>query len=85
MVLSRIEKHAMHGTKEIIRKAESLPVEERVRVVDSLLRSLNPPDSSIDKKWAATAKKRLAEIRSGLIKPIPGNIVFEKVQRRYRQ
>ena len=34
----------MHGVKEIIKEAESLPVEERARVVDSLLPTLNSPD-----------------------------------------
>ena len=42
----------MPSTAEIIHEAESLPVEERMVVVDSLLRSLNPPDPEIDRKWA---------------------------------
>ena len=33
----------MHGMKEIIEEAESLPIEERVVVIDSLLRTINPP------------------------------------------
>jgi len=40
-------------------------VEERTLVVDSLLRSLNPPDPEIDRKWAIVAKRRLEELRSG--------------------
>lgn len=46
----------MPSTAEIIREAESLPVEERTFVVDSLLRSLNPPNPEVDRKWAAVAK-----------------------------
>ena len=42
----------MHGVKEIIREAESLPVEERAFLVNSLLRTLNPPDSDLDRIWA---------------------------------
>ncbi|MCP4631146.1 MAG: hypothetical protein GY850_47695 [bacterium] len=31
-------------------------------VVDSILRSLNQPDSDIDKKWAAITKRRIGEL-----------------------
>jgi hypothetical protein len=57
----------MPSTAEIIHEAESLPVEERTGVIDSLLRSLNPPDPGIDRKWAAVAKRRLEELRSGRV------------------
>ncbi len=33
----------MHGVKEIVSEVESLPVEERVLVVDAILRTLPPP------------------------------------------
>jgi putative addiction module component (TIGR02574 family) len=71
------------STAEIIREAESLPVEERTVIVDSLLRSLNPPDPEIDRKWAAVAKRRLEELRSGRVKPIPGEEVFAKIRQRF--
>ncbi len=41
----------MHGIKEIIQEAESLPVEERAIVVDSLLRTFNPADTKIESEW----------------------------------
>jgi putative addiction module component (TIGR02574 family) len=70
-------------TSELIAEAISLPVEERAMVADRILRSLNPPDPEIDKKWAAVAKRRLAEIRSGQTQPIPVNEVFAKVWNRF--
>ena len=73
----------MPSKAEIIRDAESLPVEERTLVVESLLRSLNPPDPEIDRKWAAVAKRRLAELRSGQVKPVPGEEVFAKIRQRF--
>lgn len=65
--------------KDLIDEAESLPVEERALVVDSLLRSLNPPESKIDEKWALVAEKRLKEVRSGAVETVPGEEVFEKI------
>jgi hypothetical protein len=63
-------------TKDLIAEAVSLPVEERALVVDSLLRSLNAPESEIDTKWAAIAKHRLQQLRSGEITAISGDEVF---------
>ena len=71
----------MPNTKEIIRAAESLPVEERAKLIDSLLRSLNPTDASIDRKWVAVAKRRLQELRSGKVKAVPADVVLAEVQR----
>lgn len=73
----------MPSTAEIIHEAEALPVEERTLVVESLLRSLNPPDPEIDRKWAVVAKRRLEELRSGRVKPVPGDEVFARIRERF--
>ncbi|MEI6207171.1 MAG: addiction module protein [Desulfuromonadales bacterium] len=75
----------MHGTREIIQEATALPVEERVLVVDSLLRSLNMPDREIEKEWVAVAHHRLEELRSGRVQGIPGDEVFAKIRKRFAQ
>ncbi len=72
----------MHGTKEIIEEAQALPVEQRAMVVDSLLRTLNPPDAEMDKQWISVAKRRLSELRSGRVNPVPGEEVFAKARER---
>lgn len=73
----------MIKTADIIREAESLPVEERVLVVDSLLRSLNAPEPERDLKWAEIARRRLEELRAGRVQAIPGDEVFAKILQRY--
>jgi putative addiction module component (TIGR02574 family) len=75
----------MHGMKEIIEEAESLPVEERAMVIDSLLRSLNPSSVEIDTEWVKIAKRRLAELRTGAVKSVPGEEVFAKIQERFER
>ena len=69
-------------TKEIIEQALSLPVEERAFIADSLLRSLNMPNADIDAKWAKVAKRRLQGLRSGKVKAVPGDIVFDRALKR---
>jgi putative addiction module component (TIGR02574 family) len=73
------------STKELIAQAESLPLEERVYVVDSLLKTLNRPDPEIDRRWAEVAKRRLDELRSGREKPVPGEEVFARARKRFRK
>jgi putative addiction module component (TIGR02574 family) len=69
--------------KKIIQEALSLPIEERALIADSLLRSLNMPNTYIDARWTEVAKRRLQELRSGKVKPIPGDEVFEKALKRF--
>ena len=69
-------------TKKILEEALSLPVEERAHIADSLLRSLNMPDTGIDAKWKEVAKRRLQELRSGKVKPVPGDVVFDRALKR---
>ena len=73
----------MTKIENIIREASELPVEDRVMVIDSLLRTLNMPNPDIDQAWSETAKRRLAELRSGRVQPIPGNEVFSRIKERF--
>jgi hypothetical protein len=45
-------------TKDLIEEAMSLPVEERAMIVDLLLKSMNPPETEVDKKWVVLARNR---------------------------
>jgi hypothetical protein len=60
--------------KEVIEEVISLPVEERAIVADAILRSLNLPESEIDREWAKVAQRRLAELRSGEVKPVQEDV-----------
>jgi putative addiction module component (TIGR02574 family) len=73
----------MPSTLEIIHEAEALPVEDRARVVDSLLRTLNAPDPDVEKKWVAVAQRRLEELRSGNVKAVPAGEVFARIRERF--
>jgi len=72
-------------TADLMTEAASLPLEERARLVDSLLQTLNPADDSASTAWLAVARRRLDEIDSGQVAPIDGETVFAKVGRRLGQ
>jgi len=75
----------MGKTQDLIDEAISLPIEERALLVDSLLRSMNPLSKENDRKWALEAKKRLEELRSGKVKTISGEEVFNKIWQRFEK
>ena len=71
------------NTKDLIEEALSLPIEKRVLVVETILKSMNPPEEAIDKQWAEVARKRLLDLRSGKTESIPGEEVFKKIRSKY--
>jgi hypothetical protein len=42
--------------------------------------TLRKAEMEIDREWVKVAKRRLAELRSGAVKPIPGNDVPAKIR-----
>lgn len=72
----------MSNAQQIIDEAATLSAEDRVVVVDFLLKTLTPPDPDIDRRWANEATRRLDELRSGKVTAIPAEEVLEKARRR---
>jgi hypothetical protein len=69
-------------TDDLILEIQSLPIEERARVADCILRSLNHTVPAVDQKWADLAAKRLHDISAGAVKPVAGDEVFDEIWRR---
>jgi putative addiction module component (TIGR02574 family) len=72
----------MSNAQQIIDEAVTLSAEDRVLVVDFLLKTLSPPDPDIDRQWASEATRRLEELRSGKVTAIPAEGVLEKARKR---
>lgn len=70
-------------TKKMYSQIVSLPIEDRVALTDSLLKSLNQTKDDIDKKWIDVATKRLKEIRKGSVIAIDGQKVFERIEKKF--
>ena len=72
----------MLNTNELTEEAINLPVELRAKLIETLLKSLNPAQDDIDKLWAIEAERRISEVESGRVQPVDGERVFADLRKR---
>jgi len=76
----------MSTFEEILRAALALPPGMRAALADHLLASLDGPDQKrINALWAEEAERRLKEIEDGVVTPIPGEEVMNRLRARYER
>jgi len=76
----------MATSNTIMEQALSLPVDDRIGLVERLLLSLNlPTQAEIDRQWAAEAERRINEIERGTVQLVPGEEVFDRIRKKYAQ
>lgn len=63
---------------QILQEALQLNPQERYIVVESLLKSLDKPDESVDNIWADEAEKRLQNYRDNKVQTISFEEVFNR-------
>ncbi|HVS20509.1 MAG TPA: addiction module protein [Pyrinomonadaceae bacterium] len=68
-------------TREIIDRALELSVEEKARIVDELLSSLNEPDEAIDALWRKEVEDRIETYNAGKLR----SVSLEEVLAKYRK
>ena len=57
---------------ELLRKVLELPAEARAALASSLLESLDDKvDASAEEEWTQEIARRIAELDSGKVKPVP--------------
>jgi serine/threonine protein kinase len=61
---------------EIINEALALKPQERYMIIENLVKSLNQPNTEIDKLWVEESKKRVEAIRNGSLKTVSYGDVF---------
>lgn len=65
---------------ELSRKAQSLTTEERVRLAEELLSSVQESDDEIEAAWGREIKRRLDEVQTGNAKLVPAEEVFAEIR-----
>lgn len=74
----------MTPTAKLTEHLLSLPCEDRIRIVESLLESLSAPaDADIEKAWSTEVERRIDELDSGTTQLIPGEEVFTEIRERF--
>lgn len=72
--------------EKIYNEVLDLPNDERLSLIDKLLHVISVPTATdIEKAWLEESHKRLADIRSGKTKTIPGEDVFREINERFQQ
>jgi putative addiction module component (TIGR02574 family) len=66
---------------ELSRKARALPPEDRVRLAEELLATVQEVDAEVEQAWDVEIRRRIAEIDSGTAKLVPAEEVFAEVRR----
>jgi putative addiction module component (TIGR02574 family) len=66
-------------------QAQSLPPEDRARLAERLLASLDPHDTQAEAAWETELRKRIAEVESGAVTTLSAESVFAKVRSRSHQ
>ena len=73
-------------SKKIEQEVLSLPVRDRIELIDRLIDSLNlPGDPEIDRLWADEAERRYSDLETGSVTPIPGNKIFSNIKTAFPQ
>ena len=69
----------------MVKQIENYPVEDRVMMADAIIASLNGVRPEYEEAWADVAELRLAELRLGKVKGVPGADVFARARRLCRR
>jgi putative addiction module component (TIGR02574 family) len=63
---------------EIYSQVKSLPLKDRVRLVDYIYSTFDKPDPSIEAAWTREVKNRIKAVKAGKMKLIPASKVLSK-------
>ena len=70
--------------EKIYEQALDLPIDDRLVLIDKLIKSSNLSNQEeIDQAWSEEVELRFQGIESGTAKLIPGEVVFDKIKRRF--
>ncbi len=69
--------------QQLFDEIETLPIELKTKMIDTLLTSIHPVTKSIDTLWVQEVKKRKMQIDTGEVTLVDGEEVFRKIASKY--
>jgi putative addiction module component (TIGR02574 family) len=67
-------------TKDLIAEISDLPVDQRAKIADQILQTLNAPDPDIESAWIQEVEARVEEYEKGKVEMIPAREVFKSLR-----
>jgi len=68
--------------EQLFDEIDTLPIDIKTKIVDKILASITPVNSSIDKLWIKEANKRKSDIQNNKVSLVDGDEVFKKISKR---
>jgi len=68
--------------EQLFDEIDILPIDLKTKIVDKILASITPANSSIDALWIKEVNKRKIDIETNSVSLVDGNEVFKKISQR---
>jgi len=66
---------------ELSAQAQALPPEDRARLAEELLASLDPREAEVEAAWDEELRRRIDEVERGAVQLVPADQAFAQVRR----
>jgi putative addiction module component (TIGR02574 family) len=67
---------------QILQAVKELPIDERIKISQAIIKTYNRPDPEIEKAWRSEIAQRIKKVESGQAKLIPGDQVITEITER---
>ncbi len=68
--------------EELFNEIDILPIDLKTKIVDKILASITPSNTSIDALWIKEVNKRKTDIETNCVSLVDGDEVFQKIVKR---
>jgi len=68
--------------EQLFDEIDILPIDLKTKIVDKILASITPLNTSIDSLWIKEVNKRKTDIETNIVSLVDGDEVFQKIAKR---